>query len=157
VNTEPKYYGRAMSVVDPDLVIAKAEVVERSVARVREEYAAAGAHFATDLTRQDAAILNLQRASVAVQYMARHIVRSLRLGWPNRPKDAFDFLSTAGWIDARLASRMHLLCEIPTLAGTDHDDLEMVLPMIVDIIEKRLNGFTEFTHAVLKQMPHYRS
>ncbi len=39
-----------------------AALIERSVSRAREEYAAAGEHFDTDYTRQDAAVLNIQRA-----------------------------------------------------------------------------------------------
>lgn len=45
-----------------DVLINKAAVIERTVKRVREEYRNAGEHFATDYTRQDAAILNIQRA-----------------------------------------------------------------------------------------------
>ena len=45
-----------------DLLLNKAATIERCVARARQEYAAAGEHFATDFTRQDAAVLNVQRA-----------------------------------------------------------------------------------------------
>ena len=49
-----------------DVLLKKAAIVERSVGRAREEYAAAGAGFATDFTRQDAAVMNIQRACEAV-------------------------------------------------------------------------------------------
>ena len=52
---------RGACVVD-DVLLNKAAVIERCVARAREEYAAAGAGFATNFTRQDAAILTIQRA-----------------------------------------------------------------------------------------------
>ena len=42
-----------------DVLVNKAAIIERCVARAREEYAAAGDHFATDFTRQDAAVLNI--------------------------------------------------------------------------------------------------
>jgi uncharacterized protein YutE (UPF0331/DUF86 family) len=45
-----------------DVLINKAATMERCVARAREEYARDPATFATDFTRQDAAILNIQRA-----------------------------------------------------------------------------------------------
>jgi hypothetical protein len=48
-----------------DVLLKKAANVERSVGRAREEYAAAGAGFATDFTRQDAAVMNIQRACEA--------------------------------------------------------------------------------------------
>ncbi len=55
-----------------DVVLNKAATIERCVRRAREEYAAAGAGFATDLTRQDAAILNIQRACEAALDMGQH-------------------------------------------------------------------------------------
>ena len=46
-----------------DVLINKAATIERCVRRAREEYAANPDTFATDFTRQDAAILNIQRAT----------------------------------------------------------------------------------------------
>ena len=43
----------------------KRVAIERCVARAKEEFLAAGEHFATDFTRQDAAVLNVQRACEA--------------------------------------------------------------------------------------------
>jgi uncharacterized protein YutE (UPF0331/DUF86 family) len=48
-----------------DVLINKAATIERCVRRAREEYARDPATFATDFTRQDAAILNIQRACEA--------------------------------------------------------------------------------------------
>ena len=45
------------------------------MSRAREEYAAAGEHFDTDFTRQDAAVLNIQRACAAALDMGQHLVR----------------------------------------------------------------------------------
>ena len=63
-----------------DLLLNKAATIERCVARARQEYAAAGEHFATDFTRQDAAVLNVQRACEAALDIGHHIVRRERLG-----------------------------------------------------------------------------
>jgi hypothetical protein len=48
-----------------DILINKAATIERCVARAREEYQRDPAGFAEDYTRQDAAILNVQRACEA--------------------------------------------------------------------------------------------
>jgi len=59
-----------------DAVLAHiAALIERSVSRAREEYAAAGEHFDTDFTRQDAAVLNIQRACAAALDMGQHLIR----------------------------------------------------------------------------------
>ena len=63
-----------------DVLINKAATIERCVRRAREEYAASPDTFATDFTRQDAAILNIQRACEAALDMGQHLVRRERLG-----------------------------------------------------------------------------
>ena len=45
-----------------DVLLNKAAAIERSVRRAREEYGADDANLLTNQTRQDAIILNLQRA-----------------------------------------------------------------------------------------------
>jgi len=50
-----------------DVVFNKIASIERSVRRARDEYAGASGSFATDFTRQDAAILNIQRACEAAR------------------------------------------------------------------------------------------
>jgi uncharacterized protein YutE (UPF0331/DUF86 family) len=76
-----------------DILINKASSIERCVNRVREEYTKAGANFATDFSRQDAAILNIQRACEAALDMGQHIVRSQKLGVPQSARDVFTLLS----------------------------------------------------------------
>ncbi|MGY2313033.1 type VII toxin-antitoxin system HepT family RNase toxin, partial [Pseudomonas gingeri] len=44
-----------------DVLINKAASIERCVARARQEYDKDPTSFTTDFTRQDAAILNIQR------------------------------------------------------------------------------------------------
>ena len=48
-----------------DVLINKAATIERCVNRARDEYDKDPSTFATDFTRQDAAILNIQRACEA--------------------------------------------------------------------------------------------
>ncbi len=57
-----------------DVLINNASSIERRVACAREEYAKDPASFATDFTRQDAAILNIQRACEAALDMGQHPV-----------------------------------------------------------------------------------
>ena len=79
-----------------DVLLNKAATIERCVARAREEYAKNPATFAEDLTRQDAAILNIQRACEAALDMAQHLIRRDRLGIPQSARDAFELLGRAG-------------------------------------------------------------
>ena len=79
-----------------DVLINKAATIERCVRRAREEYAADPASFATNFTRQDAAILNIQRACEAALDMGQHLIRRERLGVPQSARDVFALLAQAG-------------------------------------------------------------
>jgi uncharacterized protein YutE (UPF0331/DUF86 family) len=76
-----------------DVLINKAATIERCVARAREEYAANPDGFAENHTRQDAAILNIQRACEAALDMGQRLIRRERLGVPQSARDVFTLLS----------------------------------------------------------------
>ena len=66
------------------------------MARVREEYLAAGDAFASNYSRQDAAILNIQRACEASPGMGHYLIRRDKLGVPQSARDVFEILARAG-------------------------------------------------------------
>ena len=68
------------------------------MARVREEYAGDEANLFKDQTRQDAIILNLQRACEAAIDLAMQRVRAHRLGVPQESRDAFSMLADSEWV-----------------------------------------------------------
>lgn len=76
-----------------DVLIHKAATIEGCVARAREEYAADPDGFAHNFTRQDAAILNIQRACEAALDMGLQIIRRERWGVPQSARDTFTLLS----------------------------------------------------------------
>ncbi len=130
-----------------DVLINKAATIERCVARARQEYDKNPATFHSDLTRQDAAILNIQRACEASLDMAQHLVRRERLGVPQSARDSLTLLATAGWIDAPLADAMRRMVGFRNIAVHDYQNLH--LPITVSIIEKHLDEFLRFSKAVL--------
>ena len=81
-----------------DVVLNKAATIERCVARAREELEKNPDTFGADFTRQDAAIMNIQRACQATLDIGQHLIRSERLGAPQSARDVFDLLSKAGII-----------------------------------------------------------
>lgn len=92
-----------------DALISAAASTARCVARAREEYHMDPATFASDLTRQDAAILNIQRAWTSVLAMAHQLVRRERLGELQGAIECFERLEQAGWIDGALFQRLKIL------------------------------------------------
>ena len=132
-----------------DVLLNKAATIERCVARARQEYAAAGEHFATDFTRQDAAVLNVQRACEAALDIGHHIVRRERLGLPQSARDVFDMLSAAGWVEIALADAMKRMVGFRNIAV--HDYQELLLPITVSVITEHLDEFLRFTAAILSR------
>ncbi len=130
-----------------DVLLNKSATVERCVARAREEYAHSPATFATDFTRQDAAVLNIQRACEAVLDMGQHLVRRHQLGVPQSARDVFTLLVRAHWIDDKLADALKRMVAFRNIAV--HDYQSLLLPILVSVITLHLNEFLEFTQKVL--------
>ena len=137
-----------------DVLINKAATIERCVARAREEYNANPQGFETDYTRQDAAILNIQRACNAAIDMGQYLVRRERLGIPQRARDAFDLLATHSWIDAALADSLKRMTGFRNLVVHDYQSLQ--LPIAIQIIQHHLDDFLQYTKALLQHdsRPH---
>lgn len=130
-----------------DVLINKAATIERCVARAREEYAANPDGFATDFTRQDAAILNIQRACEAALDMGQHLIRREKLGVPQSARDVFELLARGGWITAELAASLKRMVGFRNIAVHDYQQLH--LPITVSIINEHLDEFLEYSRALL--------
>lgn len=130
-----------------DVLINKAAVIERCVARAREEYASNPATFATDFTRQDAAILNIQRACEAALDMGQHLIRREKLGVPQSARDVFGLLAQGGWIDVALADNLKRMVGFRNIAVHDYQALQ--LPITMSIITHHLDEFLQYSQTVL--------
>ncbi|MDY7561234.1 DUF86 domain-containing protein [Pseudomonas sp. 10B1] len=132
-----------------NVLINKAATIERCVARAREEYDKDPASFATDFTRQDAAILNIQRACEAAMDMGQHLVRRERLGIPQSSRDVFELLSRSGWVDTVLVSGLKNMVGFRNIAVHEYQTLQ--LPITVAIITKHLGDFLAFSAYILRK------
>lgn len=132
-----------------DVVVNKAATIERCVARAREEYGYNPATFASDFTRQDAAVMNVQRACEAALDLGQHLIRRERLGVPQSARDVFDLLARGDWIDADLAEALKRMVAFRNIAV--HDYRSLLLAITVNVITLHLDDFLRFTQAVLKR------
>ena len=131
-----------------DVLLNKAAAIERSVHRAREEYGGDDAVLRTNQTRQDAIILNLQRACESSIDAAMHLVRIHRLGIPQETREAFDLLEAAGRIDGSLAARLKKMVGFRNVAVHDYQKLN--LDIVRHILVERLDDFLEFTQLLLR-------
>ena len=130
-----------------DVLLNKAAAIERAIARAREEYAGNDANLRGNQTKQDAILLNLQRACESTIDAAMHLVRIHRLGIPQETREAFEFLERAGLIDASLAARLRKMVGFRNIAV--HDYQRVNLEIVKAILVERLDDFLEFTRILL--------
>jgi uncharacterized protein YutE (UPF0331/DUF86 family) len=132
-----------------DVVVNKAAIIERCIARVREEYAGDERNLTENITRQDSIILNLQRACEAAIDLAMHIVRRRQLGVPQETRDAFRLLQENKILSVDLADRLMRMVGFRNIAI--HDYRRRDLEIVKRIIASNLDDFLAFTATLLKQ------
>ncbi|MGM8930397.1 type VII toxin-antitoxin system HepT family RNase toxin [Salinicola halophyticus] len=130
-----------------DVLINKTSTIERCVARAREEYAKDPASFVDDFTRQDAAILNIQRACEAALDMGHYLIRRERLGVPQSSRDVFTLLAQSDWITLETADVMRRMVGFRNIAVHDYQQLQLAIT--VAIIEKHLDDFLAYSRQLL--------
>ena len=130
-----------------DVLMNKAASIERCVKRAREEYERDPSSFAQDFTRQDAAILNIQRACEAALDMGQHLIRREKLGIPQSARDVFTLLAQAGWIEITLADALKRMVGFRNIAVHDYQTMQM--PIVISIIERHLDEFLDYSKTLL--------
>ncbi len=131
-----------------DVLLNKAAAIERAVRRALDEYAGDPANLRSNLTRQDAIVLNLQRACESSIDAAMHLVRIHRLGVPQETRDAFDLLERAGHLDAVLASRLKKMVGFRNIAVHDYQKLN--LDIVQRILDEHVEDFRAFSRLLLR-------
>lgn len=130
-----------------DVVLNKLATIERCVARVREEYGASPATFAVNFSRQDAAILNIQRACEAALDVGQHLIRRDKLGVVQSSRDVFESLKLAGYIDEATAKSMKKMIGFRNIAVHDYQRLQTEITIAV--ITLHLHEFDVFAKQIL--------
>lgn len=130
-----------------DVLLNKGVIIERCLKRIGEEYQGHEHELETNLTRQDAIILNLLRACEASIDAAMHIVRQRRLGLPQESRDAFRLLEEAGLLTKELSGEMQKMVGFRNVAV--HDYRKLSLQVLRSILDSRLGDFRDFVRVVI--------
>ncbi|MBI4263941.1 MAG: DUF86 domain-containing protein [Acidobacteria bacterium] len=131
-----------------DVLLNKAAAIERAVRRVREEHGGDDRNLLANQTRQDAILLNLQRACESSIDAAMHLVRVHRLGVPQETREAFTLLEQAELLDARLADRLRKMVGFRNVAIHDYQTLN--LDIVRRIVVDHLDDFLAFASVLLR-------
>ncbi|MEK7762134.1 MAG: DUF86 domain-containing protein [Nitrospirota bacterium] len=131
-----------------DVILNKAASIERCLQRILEEYAGDNQNLIANQTKQDAIVLNLQRACETAIDLAMYVVNQRRLGTPQESRDAFMLLQTAGILPADLATRMQRMVGFRNIAV--HEYTRLNLEVVQAIITKQLDDFRAFSSTIVK-------
>ncbi|MCW5788430.1 MAG: DUF86 domain-containing protein [Nitrospira sp.] len=131
-----------------DVILNKAASIERCLRRITEEYGGDPRNLSGNQTKQDAIVLNLQRACETAIDLAMYVVRGKGLGLPQESREAFALLEKAGLLPAELASRLQRMVGFHNVAI--HEYARLNLDIVHTIITTQLEDFRRFSSAIVK-------
>lgn len=132
--------------VDRDVVLAKADVIDHSIRRIRD---LRKGDRLEPLDVEEITLLNLQRAVQATLDIASHIVASEGLGLPDSLASAFSLLERNGIIDSPMSGRLRRMVGFRNILIHNYQTVD--LEIVEDIAENRLEDLTSFVQVVLKR------
>jgi uncharacterized protein YutE (UPF0331/DUF86 family) len=132
--------------MDNDLLVSKMGTIERCCKRARDEYEKDPTTFVGDITRQDAATLNVIRAWEAAVEMGDYVLGNLDLGPARDEREVVTLLAENGWIEAALAEDLKRTGEF---CRAEWDYQAAPLPALVTIIKRGLDEFDAYARALL--------
>ena len=133
-----------------DIVINKIQSMQRCGSRAREEYEFAGGDLSTNITHQDAAVLNITRACELAIDLANHLTKVRRLGIPTDSRESFELLAKAGVISADLTACLQSMVGFRNVAV--HDYRELDADIVKWVIERGLDDLLTFADEVRKAL-----
>jgi uncharacterized protein YutE (UPF0331/DUF86 family) len=131
-----------------DVILNKAARIERCLQRIVEEYAGNKQNLVANQTKQDAIVLNLQRACETAIDLAMYVVSQRKLGVPQDSRDAFALLHTADILPPDLAQRMQRMVGFRNVAI--HEYTRLNLEVVHALITKQLDDFRAFSSTIVK-------
>ncbi len=132
-----------------EVLLGKAAIIERCLKRIADEYVGHEAELESNFTRQDALVLNLQRACEAAIDAAMHLVRIHRLGIPTESRQAFEMLMKTKRLDPELGQHLTAMVGFRNIAV--HNDQGIDIDILRHILAERLADLRTFSAYLLKQ------
>jgi uncharacterized protein YutE (UPF0331/DUF86 family) len=131
-----------------EVLVSKSAMIDHCVRRAREEYEKDPTTFFDDITRRDAATLNVIRAWEAAVEMGDYVLGSYSLGTPEDEREVFTLLRDCGWIAPVLAEDLKRTGEF---CRAEWDYQAAPLPALVTIVKRGLDDLQAFARALLER------
>ena len=132
-----------------DVILNKAATIERCIHRIQEEYVGFEYALETNFTKQDAIVLNIQRACEAALDIATHIVRIKQLGVPQTSREVFALLATHTIIPVALSETLQKMIGFRNIVVHDYTNINLAI--IRKIIALHLKDLQQFCHVLISE------
>ncbi|MBN1684818.1 MAG: DUF86 domain-containing protein [Gammaproteobacteria bacterium] len=132
-----------------DVIVNKVETIERCIKRIQEEYIGFETEFKTNYTKQDAIILNLQRACEATIDIGMRMIRLKELGIPQSTREVFVKLEEANIISQQLSQHLQAMVGFRNIAVHDYSRLNLEIVRV--IVEDYLQDLRSFCKIALEK------
>ncbi len=127
-----------------DIILQKKASVERCIKQARDYYARPSQKlFADDFYKQDAIVVNLQRACEQCIDMANHVVRLKKLGLPSTSAESFTLLRKADIIDVELEKKLTGMVGFRNIVTHQYRDIDY--RQVEAVIENHADDLIDFT------------
>jgi len=130
------------------VILNKYSIIERCIKRIKEIYENNPENL-KDYNKQDAIVLNLQRACQATIDIAMYIISVKNIGIPQSKKGAYTVLEENNIITSEMAKNMRGMLGFRNIAVHEYQELD--LDIIKSIIENHLQELLDFAREMLKK------
>lgn len=131
------------------VIINKYNIIERCIKRISEIYENNPTNL-QNYDKQDAIMLNLQRACQAAIDIGMYIISVKNLGIPQSKKGTFAILEESKIITPEMAKKMKGMLGFRNIAVHEYQELD--LNIIQSIIENNLTDLQEFAREIIRKM-----
>ncbi len=131
-----------------DVLVNKAEIIERCLKRIKEIYGKSPKNLLEDQLKQDAILLNTERACQATIDAAMRIIRQKKLGIPKESREAFTILEQAKIIDGPLATNLRKMVGFRNIAIHEYQELD--LKLLQKVIEEDFTDIRAFVRVIVR-------
>ena len=128
-----------------EVVLNKSESIRRCIKRIEEDY---DEEFENNYTKQDAVILNIQRAIQQTIDLGAYIIKKYKLGIPKTSKEIFIILEENDIIDENLSESLQKMVGFRNLAV--HEYTKLRLDILEYIIKERIWDTIEFQKRIIE-------
>jgi len=132
-----------------EVIINKCESIKRCIKRIEEDY---DEEFEENYTKQDAVILNIQRAIQQTIDMGAYLIKKYKFDIPKSSREIFEILEKEKIIDKDLSDNLQKMVGFRNLAIHEYTKLE--LEIIEYIIKEKIWDLTEFQKRIIEYESH---